>query len=482
MKNNINTPNTSAASKRAGKARRGMYTAVVSALVIAIVIVFNLVLGSLPNGSLEFDMTDRNIYSVTQQSVDYLKTLDKDISIVVLAQPSAIDERISKFINNYAKLSPRISLKIIDPVLNPTALTTYNTETNTVVVSCSDTDKTRILNLLGVEGLQDGMILYDAQTYYSSQQLKPISLDAEGQLTSAVNFVTSETTNTMHLLSGHGEAELGTNAASLIAKGNIETASLNLLTQGGIPDGCELILCYNPTLDLADDELDMLLTYLRTGGNLLILLDNTELNNFNTLLATYGLQIQNGVISDSERYYKAFAQQYGYFCIYPALSESSEITSAVTSDAIFRYARGMLEVTPQRRGTVVTPFMTTSENGILAVNDTTSTDGQYLLGATAIETFVDKTDNESRLTVITAIDLISADISMFANLSNFTIFMNAVTSNYGQVQNLTIPAKSLSVSINTIAHPGFWSLVFIGVLPLGLLSGGLVVWVRRRNR
>ncbi len=461
------------------KKKHGIYMAAVSAIVIAIVIVFNLLIGSMPNGTLEYDISKEDIYTVTDKSVEYLKTLDKDISIVVLAQDAAMDERISKFINNYAKLSSHITLQVIDPVLYPTALETYDAQENNIIVTCTDTSKTRVLELGAINGYGDGLILYDAQSAYYGQYT-PVAIDAEGQLTSAINYVTSDVTNKLYLLDGHGESELGTTAADALSKSNVETASLNLMKEGSIPEDCELIVSFNPTEDLTEDELDMLETYLKTGGNVLLLLDISDLANYNSLLETYGLQMQDGVIADTENYYKVYASQYGYFCIYPELSASSDVTSSITEDALLLYPHGLLEITPLRRGATVTAFMTTSENGLLVVDENTSIEGQYILGATSVETFEDVEDTESRLTVITAIDLVNDSIP--TSFSNLDIFTNAVNLNFGETQSIVISPKSLDVGTITVANPGVWIILFIGILPLAFLVGGLIYWGKRRNR
>ena len=318
--------------------------------------------------------------------------------------------------------------------------------------------------------------------YQFYNQLQAVSLDAEGLLTSAIHNVISETQNKIYLLKGHNEARLGANASSYLSKANYVTADLNLLTDGSIPEDCKLIFCNNPAVDLADDEFDMLTSYLRNGGKLLLFLDNPNLSNFNALLEMYGLQMQNGYVGDNDRYYKAYAREYGIFCIYPVLSAASDITSSVMTDAFLRGARGMLQVTPQRTGAVVTPFMTSSENAVLMVDENNFTEGKYVLGAVATETYGDKADVETRLTVITAVDLLSDDISTRANLSNMEIFINAVNKNFDDVESYVIPAKNLQIMPTLISHPLIWSVVFIGVIPLGILSGGFVYWIRRRNR
>lgn len=477
-----NKKSTDSVEKRTGPAKKGLFVAGVSAIVLAAVLVLNLLLSGIPSGTLEYDISGKSFYRVSKQSTDYLSALDMDVEIVVLAQSDVIDELLLKFINNYAGSSPRVKLEVIDPVLNPTALTAYNAQANNVVVTCPETGRVRLLNLAGIDGESEGLIIYDAASFYYNNQLNPVYLDAEGQLTGAIHYVTSEETHKLYLLDGHGEEALGKNAAALLSKGNIETAPLNLLAEGGVPDDCELLLCFNPERDLSEDELELLKTYLRTGGNVMLLLSNSELTNFRALLRVYGLQLQTGVVADTAQYYKAYADSYGYFCIYPTLSEESTITAGIEFEALLRFAGGMVTVTPERRAAVVTPFMTTSEQGLLAVDETNMTEGQFVLGATAVESFPDKSDTESRLTVISAMDLLSDDLAGFASISNFDIFMNAVNANLGEVTNLSIPARSLNITMNTVANPGFWSLVFIGVIPVAVLVTGLIYWSRRRRR
>ena len=460
--------------------KRGMYTAAVSALVVAIVIVFNLLVGSLPSGTLEYDITSNDVYTVTEQSRDYLKALDKDVSITVLAQSATVDQnfqQLLKFIDNYALLSSHIKLQIIDPVLDPTALTTYNAKENQLVVRCDATEKSKTLELAGIidsqSGMvyQDGLILYDAQ-YAQYGQYQPVALDAEGQLTSAVSYVTSEATNKLYLLSGHGEGALGAEASDAINKVNIDTASLNLLTANAIPADCQVILCNNPRNDITGDELTTLENFLRTGGKLVLVLNSASLSNFNVLLEDYGLQMQNGYVGDNDRYYQSL------YMFLPVLSSSSDVTADLSDmNVLVQNTQGMLQITPLRRGSTVTPFMTTSSNGVLADSQTT---GQYILGAVATESFADKPDVETRFTVITSLDLLVYDLR--SGLANMDVFINALVKNYNEVQNVSIPSKSLSVTPIIVAQPTTWIVLFVVLIPLGTIVGGLSYWIKRRNR
>ena len=76
---------------------RGGYLAGVSLLALALVILFNLIVGQLPSNWLEFDLTDNGLYEISDTSREFLSTLDQDVEIVVLAEEGATDARITKF-------------------------------------------------------------------------------------------------------------------------------------------------------------------------------------------------------------------------------------------------------------------------------------------------------------------------------------------------------------------------------------------------
>ena len=84
--------------------------------------------------------------------------------------------------------------------------------------------------------------------------------------------------------------------------------------------------------------------------------------------------------------------------------------------------------------------------------------------------------------MLTVDSMIDTNItSSFTNIENLTEFMNVLTSNFEDVDNISIPAKSLEESRNTFASTGIWSSLFIGIIPAVLLVIGFVVWIRRRR-
>lgn len=360
------------------KLRQGGYLAATTAIVVAIVVFLNLIVGQLPTHLLEFDLSDKQLYTVTDTSKEFLAGLDKDVEIVVLAEESNVDERIAKFLDNYAALST--------------------------------------------------------------------------QVTDAVE------------------------------KANLTLESTSLLLNGSVPEDCSLLISYGASKDLTDDELTLIREYLDGGGQVMFVLAQTEeeMPNWETLMAEYGLTLADGYVADTARYYPQLGSAYA---IAPVLSSESAITSGFSDDdlTLMVNVRGMTELETLPDNVTVTPFLETSSSGVAVTEDGTQTQGTYLLGAVCQKT--DEDGNAAgRLTVISSASLVDDSVlNTIPNGVNLDVFMNAVTDGFEDIDNISIEAKSLETTYNTIQNAGSWSLLFIAVIPLLTLIVGLVYWLRRRK-
>ena len=113
----------------------------------------------------------------------------------------------------------------IDPVLHPSALTEYDTSENTIVVSCEDTGKTTTVSF-------GDILVMDSYSYYYYGTTSYTEFDGEGQLTSAVNYVTNETEKTICQSTGHGEGSLSETITDLMDKNSYTLSEINLLMTG----------------------------------------------------------------------------------------------------------------------------------------------------------------------------------------------------------------------------------------------------------
>ena len=239
--------------------RRGAFSAGLTALAVAAVLVFNLIAAQLPESWSQFDLSGSGIYDITDTSRDYLAAMEQDVEIHVLADPDHLDSRIVRFLDTYAELSDRLSLEYVDPIVYPSVLTQYGVDADTVVVTCAATGRQESFDISDIIG-------YDIMMYYMYGTQQETDFDGEGLLTSAIDSVVSGVTRTVYVTTGHGETALPAGVEERFDRVHMSVDSVNLLTDGGIPEDCSLLILNAPTEDLADDELEMILTYLEEGG------------------------------------------------------------------------------------------------------------------------------------------------------------------------------------------------------------------------
>ncbi len=488
--------------------KNGSFSAGIIVLVIAIVVVLNLIVSSLPSTLTRADLSDKLLYSVGETTEQLLDSLDRDVEVKVIAETGSVDSRIEEFLERYSALSDHISVEYLDPVLHPSVLTDYGVDSYSIVVSCPDTEKSTVIDF-------NDIIVYDYTNVYYGGSATEKEFDGEGQMASAIDYVTSDDTKKIYTMTGHDESTLGTDVADLIEKANMETVEYNMLTDGELPEDCDLLISYAPTRDLADDEKTMVLDYINNGGKMLIIRTATEdtLDNFDQVMETYGMTMTDGYIAEPTRYYP----QNGPYWFFPTLVSSDINGNLLTSDLILVYnVKGMTTAEEAPEGVTLEPFLGTTEEAINYVDENNMTQGTYYLGVAAIvenQSAGSSADEESeetetasqeeegtadtqtqaseetqdsledgRLTVLTVDTMIDPNVtSSYTNIENLTEFMNIISSNFDDVENVTIPAKSLEVSMNTFASTGGWSALFIGVIPAVALVGGFVIWIVRRR-
>ena len=450
--------------------RNNSYSAGMIGIVIAIVIVLNMIVGQLPMTMTSVDLSESRLYDISDVSLDMLDNLDKDITLTVLAELEYVDERIEIFVEKYAGMSDRVQLEWIDTIQHPSALQEYNASGDEIIVACAETGKSTSVSFYD-------MIIYDYSSYYTTGSYSESGFDAEGQLTSAINYVSSEETAMIYRTSGHGESTFSTTVTDLFTKNNISTSEINLSMNPEIPEDCELLFLYAPTSDLTDDEAVIISDYLNEGGKVYVILGETqkETPNLDALLEAYNLKQVEGYIADVERYYQG-----NYYAIFPVLSlASAGFSEGVENEMVLLYnTLGMEEVESGDESVSMTAFLETSTSGY-AVTEEAEVQGEYILGAVSTK---DIDDTEARLTVLASASMIDASIvDSFSNLDNLTVFMNSVTANFDGMENIAIEAKSLTITYNTPLYAGAMGMALIIGVPLTTLIFGFVLWMRRRR-
>lgn len=366
--------------------RNGSFAVVLVAVALVIVVLVNMIVGQLPASAKQIDISDNKIYNISDTTKELLNGLTTDVDVIVVAEDNTVDERIVRFLDRYDDYD-HVTVTYQDPVLHPDVLTEYDVSTNTIVVKDDDTGKTETVAI-------SDMITYDDYYYYYYGQQVEDSFDGEGLLTSAINSVSTDTSHTVTLLQGHGESDLSDSVIDMLTKSDLETETVNLLTDNGIPEGTELLMINNPTSDLAEDELLEIQAYLQNGGSIFLIrgVTDEDLPNFDSLMEEYGLTMVNSYIGDYTNYYQQSRSPYNFF---PTIVSSTYNVS--TDSYILVSAAGGMTVDESKDASVtVTQLLTTSDSGFTQDQAATLTQddfAKYVIAARSVKDY--SADEES---------------------------------------------------------------------------------------
>ena len=211
---------------------------------------------------------------------------------------------------------------------------------------------------------------YDIYQYsmdYSTYSSSLSSFDGEGQITSAIAYVTAENMPVVYTLAGHDEAELSTTVTSSIEKENIELKSLSLLTEEAVPEDAKAVIIYGAISDISEDEKNKLEAYMEQGGQMVLLLGYTDKDtpNLDSLLGDYGITLANGLVLEGDSQHHL--PNYPYYLL-PDI-QSSAYTSDVSSRyVLLAFAQGMTEAADISEDLTYESLLTTSAKSYSKTN------------------------------------------------------------------------------------------------------------------
>ena len=78
--------------------RGGAYSAVMTAVVLAILVAVNVLFSALPSSSTEYDISASKLYSVTSNTKSVVNALTEDVTIYWIVQAGEEDEVIEKLL------------------------------------------------------------------------------------------------------------------------------------------------------------------------------------------------------------------------------------------------------------------------------------------------------------------------------------------------------------------------------------------------
>ena len=479
----------------------GTYTVVMTAVVLAVLILANVFVLSAPSKYTKLDMTSLQLYTLSEVTESALPNIKEDIRIYFLCQGGTDNSgnsmenipHLTTFLAKYEDLCPNLTVEIIDPVANPTFYSKYSdTELDNYTLIVESAKRYKIIDFYDlyfytVEGY--GNMSYSEYNQYESYYMMygsslggVLNFDGESVITNALDFVTTDKIPQVYYLSDHGTAP-SSSLVSQIENQNMLMSALSLRTST-LPDDAEAIYLNCPTSDINEDEAQILSDYLAGGGKLIVntVCDRLDLPNLMGILSQYGLSAQEGIIIEtaSNMYYQG--KPYG---LMPSSSADSSITYSLSSSFYVPFSHGIKAAEALPEGVTVTSLYTTSANAYTVAVDATTTEktdasveGQFTVSAIA--------ENENGGTVVwTAADTFNDSYNSYVSGGNYKYFLSILTHLCPREQTVkTIPSTALENSMLIVeeSQATLWGTLLTAVLPIAILGYGVLRWYLRRRR
>ncbi|HEY9159411.1 GldG family protein [Candidatus Binatus sp.] len=457
-------------------ARYGANAVIYSAAYIGLLVAINYI-STLHHTRL--DLTAEKVYSLSSQSVNVVKGLQKPLKFYGFFQ-GGDSPAARELYETFAYYSPKLTYELVDPDKHPELAERFK------------------VSVMGTTHLQYGG---------DNGEGTNVTELTEEALTNAIIRATRSSKKVVEFLDGHGEADpddagaqsgYGTVKKDLEGEG-YEVRKLELAQLPKVPDDANLVVVAGPIKPLGQHEIDSLNDYLKQGGRMIAMYRPQRPDNpideaaMVKLAGDWGVKVGNDIVVDQVvRLFEGPA-----LGLNPIVQTYGEhpITKDFKQRTVFPMARSLSAEPNLKPGLTVTPIAKTSDTSWAEVDlDTLFRQQKAELtakdtrGPIAVVMAVDGNleqfglgKGDARMVVFGSTEF--ADNQYATQFFNRDFFVNSADWLTGEENSISIRPRSIRASRFRLTT-GQFSIVFafaVLLLPEMLLIAGIVVWWERRN-
>lgn len=480
------------------KAKHGTVAMAITALVIVMVIVLNIIIGLLVNRfpDLELDLTSNNSFALQDDTIDYVSHLNNDVTVYILMEKDKFESQgtyfvqAQKMLNKMASKSDgKMKIKYVDLTSNPSFTSNYPNV---------DWQSSSANNIVLVESGKQYKVLtltdcfeYDEQTYNYYGTYSFTGTKIEQAVVTAILNVTTDDKVVVDMIKGNNEQDYSS-LKSLLENNAYQVNDVSLAT-GDFDKDAKVAIMYAPSVDLDEKIVEKLSTWLSNDGKYgrsLIYVptaDMGEMPNLDDFLKEWGMSIDRGYVFETDETALvnanspyAFTVSYGDY--YKDNLKNSKIPVVVSESHA-------VNITDENTAHAL--LKTTNKAGVLPIDADKSWDYKDAItgngenvAAEGVMTNEDK--KSSRVVVFGSYVMFSNTIMQYNSFNNSAYFMNVINTIADKEDvGITIESKSIDnteLGITDVATQNTMLVVFVIVIPIAILVAGFVFWLRRRNR
>lgn len=515
--------------KRINKAalRHGGYATAVIAVAIAAVIIINGVMSVISDrGYLKFDLTTTAENSISEENLEFIKNVSVPVKITVLATE---DSYTGGYLNNFTQTYKNV----VDD-------SNYYTQTVTLLKKYAEYNRNITVEFVDFYGTQsaaiaeeypslfygdiyieytdaasgntrsrlvtyDDIYTYSDDTGYAAYGYASYYVDSnniETAVTSAIHTLTSGEVKKLGVItshsSGQGYKSLYENSLKL---NGFKITEISDAVITSISEEIDTLLISEPSSDFLPDELTAINNWLKNGGSYgksVLFFPSTSmagLDNLKEFMAEWGIKYSEGLLYQTDESYCS-PDDPATMVIFGSESDiSNNIVPATGSYSITGYNMPMETAFDNYASR--TPYVVVSTNDTVTVAPSNMSDNwkpasnaelkSYAnLIVTKESEYVDNVEKSSYVAAFSSIEFIYSDWAQQSSLQNMDFAVNTALYTSGMESDITFVPKTITTESFagsvTAAGTTAINIIFVALLPIGIIASGIIVWVRRKRQ
>jgi gliding motility-associatede transport system auxiliary component len=426
------------------------------------------------------DMTTEKIYSLSDQSVSVAEQIKDNLTIKAF-YPGGDYAPARDLLDLFKSRNSKISVEFIDPDKQPQVAQQYK------IAAYGD-----FQNPMTGESYRYGTLILEMgnKTERVEKQSEPLR---EEDVTNALVKIVKGEKKTIYFTDGHGEKKLddmertGYSGAKMkLETENYTVKTVNLVSEGKVPDDASVIVVAGPTSEPFPNELEFIDAFLNKGGSALIMVDPPPGASLSDFLKKWSVDVGNNIVLDAS----GVGRLFGAGPSIPLVTTygKHKITERFNTMTFFPLVRSMKPLMPPVTGITVEELFSSNERSWGETNlksgDAKFDENVDMKGPVSLAVAVTKDLGENKKVRLVAIgDSDFASNGFLGSQGNGNLFLNTVTWLAQDESFITIRPKNPEDRRLTMteAQGRLVSYVSVLLLPLSILIAGVSVWMNRRK-
>lgn len=442
------------------------------------------------------DLTEDKLFTLTSESKDKVKDIDKDINIYFVGYSE--DDSTLDLAKQYTKVNDKIKVEAVKAEDRPDLVQKYGIETSSQGIIVEAGSRYKVL-------ASSDLTTYDA-TSGSSVNV------AEEKLTAAIRSVSVDELPKVYFLNGYSSFTLtsGMQYLNMYLQNEVnEVETLDILSTGKVPDDCTTLVIASPNKDFDDVATTAITDYINKGGNILWLnaavAKQQDLPNVNKILALYGVQpFEIGILRETD---SSKMVSNSPDLIMPEIQYADATNKLYNSEGVIFINATKINVVNddelKNLNTTKTELIRTSENAYFRTNFENNADsaqdgeskGNFLVGAQFDKTISEANEETNTKEVKSKLIIYgenyfvsdyqltqSTQTPMIAYRQNKDLVLNSIAYLSDREEDITVRKSTGAVTYTATEQENRIILAIITAVPLLIIVAEIIIWANRRRK